>query len=146
VLSTGVGVTALFAEARALGRDAALRELLVRATIVARGPKPIAALQREGIRVAPRVAEPYTTDDLLRALEGVDLRRAVGVLHYGEANEPLVERLAARGATVHELLLYAWRLPEDTGPLRALARDIVSLAGIIGAAALASIIGRVAPI
>lgn len=126
VLSTGVGVAALFTEARALGREPELREVLGRATLVCRGPKPVAALQREGLQASIRAREPYTTADLLDALSQLDVAgRPVGVLHYGERNVALVEALRAAGAAVHELLLYAWRLPEDRGPLQQLVDELV---------------------
>jgi uroporphyrinogen-III synthase len=126
VLSTGVGVTALFAEARALGREPDLRQVLRRATLACRGPKPVAALHREGIEASIRAAEPYTTADLLHALAGIDLAgRPVAVLHYGERNLPLVDALTSRRGEVEELLLYAWRLPEDLGPLRQLVTEIL---------------------
>ena len=49
----------------------------------------------------------------------------VAVVHYGERNEFLVQKLQARGAHIEELTLYTWLLPEDTTPLRALVRDII---------------------
>src|SRR6266566_2778492 len=46
VLSTGVGTSALFDEARTLGRGAELRDSMARGVTVCRGPKPVAALHR----------------------------------------------------------------------------------------------------
>jgi uroporphyrinogen-III synthase len=43
--------------------------------------------------------------------------REVTVVHYGERNEPIVSNLEARGARVHELMLYEWRLPADVSAL-----------------------------
>src|SRR5919198_5508805 len=101
ILSTGVGVARLFAGACALGRDGELRDLLRRATTVCRGPKPTAALQREGIEASLRVSEPYTTAELLEALSPLELRgRLVAIVHYGEGNVPLVDALARQGATL----------------------------------------------
>jgi uroporphyrinogen-III synthase len=132
ILSTGVGVARLFGGARALEREGELRELLRRATTVCRGPKPTAALQREGIEASVRVSEPYTTAELVDALSPLELRgRLVAIVHYGERNVPLVDALARRGATLQELILYEWKLPEDKGPLRTLVGDIVE--GRVGA-------------
>jgi uroporphyrinogen-III synthase len=62
--------------------------------------------------------------------------RLAGLVHYGERNAQLVEAAAARGARVHELLLYAWRLPADLGPLRRLVAEIAQ--GEVGAVAFTS--------
>jgi uroporphyrinogen-III synthase len=133
VISTGVGVAALFSAARALARGEELRDALrSRVVTVCRGPKPIAALKREGLEASVRAREPYTTADLLEALSPIDLRgRYVAVLHYGERNTPLVEALERRGARLGELMLYEWKLPEDSGPLRALVDEIID--GRLGA-------------
>jgi uroporphyrinogen-III synthase len=127
VLSTGVGVDALFAEARRLGRDEELKQAVGCGIAVCRGPKPAAALRR--VRLAPAVSAkaPFTTDDLLEALAGLQLAGChVVVLHYGEPNLPLIAALSARGARVRELLLYEWRLPVDQGPLRSLVDELPS--------------------
>jgi uroporphyrinogen-III synthase len=137
VFSTGVGVAALFAEARGLGREPELRALLGRATTICRGPKPVAALQREGIESSVRVRPPYTTTDLVDALALLEVAgRLVAVVHYGERNAQLVDAVAGRGARVRELMLYAWKLPEDLGPLRRLVDEIVD--GQIGAVVFTS--------
>jgi uroporphyrinogen-III synthase len=126
VFSTGVGATALFAEARRLGRDDELLDALRRGLAVCRGPKPLAALIREGLVSAVRVPEPYTTAVLLEVLAQLWLKgKHLLLLHYGERNQPLVEALQAKGARVRELVLYEWRLPEDLGPLRSLVGQII---------------------
>lgn len=117
-LSTGVGTSALFEEARALGRATELRSALSRALIVCRGPKPVAALHKEGITAALRARSPYTTAEFMEALAAVEVRdRMVVLVHYGERNEPVVDALVSRGARLRELILYEWELPEDTKPL-----------------------------
>ncbi len=126
VLQTGVGVDALFTEAARLGREAELRAGLVRVGTVARGPKPRAALAARGLRPTFSVAAPYTSAELLALLVPVPLRNVgVGMVHYGEPNRDLVEALQARGARVLDLLLYEWRLPEDTTPLETLVSDVL---------------------
>jgi uroporphyrinogen-III synthase len=126
VFSTGVGVDALFAEARRLGREDELREAVRSGVAVCRGPKPTAALKRVGLGPAVSVQSPYTTEDVAAALETVDVAgRRVVLIHYGERNVPLVSSLEARAARLRELLLYQWRPPEDLGPLRALVGQIV---------------------
>jgi uroporphyrinogen-III synthase len=118
-------VDALFAAARNLGREEELSQAVRAGTAVCRGPKPLAALRRLGLGAGLNAKSPFTTGDLLEALGSIELSgRNVVLLHYGEHNLPLVAALAARGARLHELLLYQWRLPEDLGPLRSLVVEL----------------------
>jgi uroporphyrinogen-III synthase len=125
VFSTGVGVAALFEEARALGRAAELREAIGRGVSVCRGPKPVTALHREGIKASIKAGSPFTTAEFLAALAAVDVRRRFCLLlHYGERNEPLVAALQVRGARLRELVLYQWELPDDQRPLEGLIEEL----------------------
>lgn len=118
ILLTGSATTRLFAAADRLGREADLAAVLTRAVIVARGPKPAGALARRGIPATLTVPAPYVTQDVIDALGALDVSgRPVTVVHYGERNHALLAALARRGARLHELLLYEWRLPADVGPL-----------------------------
>ncbi len=127
VFSSGVGVSALFNEAKKLDRAIELKEALRRSTTVCRGPKPLAALKREGLEPSIQVKEPYTTWELLAALAPLQLKeRFVILLHYGERNLLLVESLLGRCAGLQELLLYNWALPEDTAPLHQLVRELIA--------------------
>jgi uroporphyrinogen-III synthase len=126
VLLTGVGVRALFVEAEQLGRKQALFRLLERATTVCRGPKPVAALKKEGIQASVRVKEPHTTTELLEALDAIPGEdRPWVVNHYGEKNAALIDRLSARGITPIELSLYEWQMPDDRTPLSKLVDAII---------------------
>ena len=49
VLATGVGLARFLAVADGASRGSELREALRRATVVCRGPKPVAVLKREGL-------------------------------------------------------------------------------------------------
>lgn len=104
---------------------AALRETVV----VARGPKPTAALKELGVPVTISVPEPNTWRDLLHALDekkdSVPLKgRRVAVQEYGASNSELLAGLEERGASVTRVPVYQWALPEDTGPLRAAVESI----------------------
>jgi uroporphyrinogen-III synthase len=134
ILSTGVGVEALFREADRLGRKAEMVRALGAATTLSRGPTPAAALKREGLAPKLNAQEPFTTQEILTALAPLQLKgHSAVVVHYGEPNPPLVGALEDRGARVLEILLYAWRLPEDVRPLESLVRELV--AGQYGAVA-----------
>jgi uroporphyrinogen-III synthase len=134
VLQTGVGVSALAHEAERLGRRQDLVSGLGSVGIVSRGPKPAAALAALGLRPTLPTPSPHTTAELLALLEPLPLdEEGVGIVHYGERNEAVVAALRGRGASLHELLLYEWRLPEDVAPLRQLVVQI--LAGAVDAVA-----------
>ena len=124
---TGAGVRALFAQAAELGCEDALQAGLARAITVCRGPKPAGALTARGLPVSIRAGDPFTTTEVLAAIEPLQLSgRFVGLVHYGERNVTLADWLRERGADVHEVLPYEWHLPEDTGPLDRLVDDIVA--------------------
>jgi uroporphyrinogen-III synthase len=93
---------------------------LVRTTLVARGPKPIAELRKLGLTPQVRVPEPNTWREILSTL---DAQAPVGglrvaVLEYGVANEELITELESRGAVVLRVALYHWALPDDPRPLQ----------------------------
>ncbi len=135
--STGTGVTALFDEARRWGVVTRLTGLLRRSILVARGPKPVAALKREGLAPTVEVGDPYTQAELLEALARLELaERPVMLLHHGERNVELVKALQQWHASLYEVVLYAWRLPEDTRPLCGLVEELID--GRIGAVAFTS--------
>lgn len=132
VLLTGVAVSALFREVEAFGRKQELLETLSRSTILCRGPKPVGALGKEGIRASIQVSAPWTTGEVLSAIGTLELRdRHAVLLHYGERNVPIVEALSLGGARVDEVLLYEWKLPDDVSGLMALVDEVI--AGQVGA-------------
>jgi uroporphyrinogen-III synthase len=98
---------------------AALRTL----TVVARGPKPAAALRELGIAPALIAPEPNTWRELLTVTEGRPERR-IAIQEYGRSNLELLEGLRSRGAEVTPVRVYQWGLPEDVGPLREAVRRL----------------------
>ena len=123
---TGVGVSRLIREAERLGRLDETLVALRALTTVCRGPKPISVLRQYEVPVHIRADEPYTTNELLEALNAVELQgRHVALLHYGERNVALADALRGRGAALDELCLYEWQLPDDIEPLQALVRNVV---------------------
>ena len=137
VFLTGAGVTALLREAERLERLAETIDGLRRTSIACRGPKPAAVLRRHDVPIQVSAAEPYTTAELLAALNALDLSGTrVAIVHYGERNRVLAEALEARGADLEELCLYEWLLPEDLSPLRTLVGELI--AGAVDAIAFTS--------
>jgi uroporphyrinogen-III synthase len=118
LLLTGVGTRALVAALATRWPEAELVPALGRTQLVCRGPKPVAALKELGLKPAITAPEPNTYRELLAALDGVELRgRRLWVQEYGRKNTELLAALVARDAEVHSAAVYAWELPEDTGPL-----------------------------
>ena len=130
VLMTGVGVRLLVKIVEPVcGRDTFVRAL-AQTRIVARGPKPVAALREIGLAPWVTVPSPNTWRELLATLDArsddaplANVR--VAVQEYGLANPDLVEGLAARGADVVTVPIYRWAMPEDVAPLRSAVQAIV---------------------
>lgn len=127
ILLTGVGTRTLVAAVASKYSRERVAVALRRATLVARGPKPIAALRELGLTPNITAPEPNTWRDILSELDrGADIRdRRVAVQEYGVTNRELIVGLESRGAKVVRVPVYRWALPEDTAPLRAAIQRIV---------------------
>ena len=121
ILLTGVGTRALVEAVRPRCPTERLVELLRGVKLVARGPKPVAALRNLDLTPDVRVPEPNTWRELLDSLDRELPVRGlrVAVQEYGKANQSLLDGLAARGADVLRVPVYRWALPHDLGPLHA---------------------------
>jgi uroporphyrinogen-III synthase len=119
VLLTGVGTRAL---AGALTPDpSALPALLATTRLIARGPKPLAALRALGVANAIPVPSPNTWREVLATLDGLGLAPGslIAVQEYGGPPRDLLDGLAARGHRTLAVQVYRWALPTDTTALRA---------------------------
>jgi uroporphyrinogen-III synthase len=86
----------------------------------------VVVLRRNDVQVSLSAAEPHTTVELLQALDAADVKgKTISLVHYGERNEAAADGLRQRGATLDEICLYEWRLPEDETPLATLVGEIV---------------------
>jgi uroporphyrinogen-III synthase len=118
IFQTGVGTRALFAATDAAASTAELQQRLASSRVVVRGPKPVGELSARNIRIDMRAESPFTTETVLAALAGVEVKGfSILVQRYGATNQALAAALQARGATVHEIATYRWALPADTQPL-----------------------------
>jgi uroporphyrinogen-III synthase len=129
IFLTGVGARALARVVETLYPLEQFAEKLRHVAVVARGPKPVAALQEWGVPVTLTVPEPNTWRDLLRALDeksdSLPLKgRRVAVQEYGSQNSELLAGLEGRGARVTPVPVYQWALPENTEPLRSAVQSI----------------------
>jgi len=127
ILLTGVGTRTLVQAVATHYSREQLAAAFRRATLVARGPKPVAALKELGLQPTISVPEPNTWREILSE---IDLKaaikgRRVAVQEYGVSNPELIGGLETRGATVLRVPVYRWALPEDTAPLRAAIRKVL---------------------
>jgi uroporphyrinogen-III synthase len=109
--------------APALDREAFAEALARVPRLVARGPKPAAALRDLGLSrgAFEVIPEPNTWREIAAAIIAGAARPGarVAVQEHGAPSVELYEALRAAGATVTPVPVYKWALPEDTGPLRA---------------------------
>jgi uroporphyrinogen-III synthase len=138
IFETGVGVRFLVESLSSRIPRAGWAEALSKTKVVARGPKPAAALRELGAAIDLAVPEPNTWRETLALLDArlpvKGLR--VAVQEYGQPVPELTDGLEQRGAEVTRVPVYRWALPEDIGPLRAALREIA--ARRIGAALFTS--------
>lgn len=128
VLMTGVGTTALFDILKARHPMSSVMVGVKRTAIVARGPKPVAALKVLGIAPTLIVPEPNTWVDVVSTLDEYRPVKGlrVAVQEYGISNPEFLEALRVRGADVFPVPVYKWGLPEDLAPLRLVLADLLA--------------------
>jgi uroporphyrinogen-III synthase len=128
IFLTGVGTRALVRAAEPFCAREQFVSALSRVPVLARGPKPVAALRELGVPIAWNVPEPNTWREILSVLDEnrVPLHgKTVAVQEYGIASTQLIEGLTQRGAEVMAIHVYDWALPEDLGPLRNAIQSVV---------------------
>lgn len=123
ILLTGVGTKALVAAS-----EPGLVTLFDALPIVARGPKPLAALRELGVAGALHVHAPHTWREVLPVVDGLGLPPGamIAVQEYGMPPTALIEALGERGYQVLRVPVYRWALPHDTGPLERAAAGLVA--------------------
>lgn len=127
ILMTGVGTRFLSNMIiEQSGREKYLGALR-KTKILARGPKPVAALRELNLEADITVPEPNTWRDILKTLEEneIDINgKNVFVQEYGISNQKFIQSLKKLGANVSKITIYRWALPEDIGPLIEAVRSI----------------------
>ena len=128
ILLTGVGTTALFDLLKTRYPWPSLMAALKQTALVARGPKPVAALKAFGLQPTLTVPEPNTWVDLISTLDEYRPVKGlrIAVQEYGASNPDLLEALNQRGAEVFQVPIYRWALPERLGPLRLALNEILA--------------------
>lgn len=130
IFTTGAGVRALASALEGSCSREELARLLNDVDIIARGPKPTAALKELGVAVDLIVPEPNTWRELLAVLDQNQhsfpvAGRRITVQEYGVTNPELSAGLSERGAIVSLVNVYKWALPEDLAPLQQAIEAII---------------------
>lgn len=125
ILLTGVGTRLLWKTLVTKHSADGLKNALRHVTLVARGPKPSAALRELDLAADLLVPEPDTWRELLALMQSRPETR-LALQEYGESNTDLIDGLRALGKQVTPVRVYAWELPEDTRPLREAAGRLVA--------------------
>ena len=122
IFLTGVGTRTLADVVAPQYPRAVLGEALRRTRVVARGPKPIAALRELQVPVWASAPEPNTWREVIASIDakfdGPLTGVRVAVQEYGVSNPELLDALRARGAHVTRVPVSRWALPENLEPLR----------------------------
>jgi len=128
ILMTGVGTRTLNEVLLTKYSQERISAALRKARLVARGPKPVAALKELGLQAEITVPEPNTWREVLATIEQtVDLQgKRIALQEYGIPNPDLVTGLQRRGASVETFEIYKWALPEDISPLRTAIKKIAN--------------------
>lgn len=129
IFLTGVGTRLLTGIAETVCPREQFTAALKRVRVVARGPKPVAALKELGVPVHLAVPEPNTWREVLAALDRGMLQPPlrglrIAVQEYGVPGAELLAGLEERGARVTRVPVYRWALPEDTTLLRDAVRAV----------------------
>src|SRR2546423_2099545 len=134
ILLTGVGTRALITIAETVCTREEFVVAVRKVKILARGPKPVAALRELGVAATLTAPEPNTWREVLQTLDqaanatpGLRLGGLrVAVQEYGVSNPELLSELEQRGARVTRVPVYQWALPENTAPLRAAVESLAN--------------------
>lgn len=124
IFLTGVGTRILFQQVQASYSRERFVDALSHVAVVARGPKPAAALRELGVPITLTVPEPNTWREILQTLrensDRVPLKnRCVAVQEYGGPSSDLLTALSERGAKIFPIRVYQWALPDDIAPMEA---------------------------
>ena len=130
IFLTGVGVRALLDIVPTKHDREQFLSALRAVKVVARGPKPVAALRDLRVPVVATAAEPSTWREMMTALNaefGDSLQTMrVAVQEYGASNPELLAELTERCAEVTKVPVYQWALPEDLRPLREAVHSVAN--------------------
>jgi len=128
ILLTGAGTRTMVEILQTRYPLESIKTAIARTTVVARGPKPVAALKELGLTPSITVPEPNTWRDILQVLDerGSLIEVRIAVQEYGVSNPDLLAALRQRGAQVTQVPIYKWALPENIAPLHEVLVAIIA--------------------
>ena len=128
IATTGFGFRGWLEAAEGWGIADELFEHLRASTVIARGPKARGAVRASGLTDSAALSAE-STEDILALLRGRPMvGQRVAVQMYGEPSPDLIRELRSSGATVIEVPVYRWALPEDIASITRLIEAIISRA------------------
>jgi uroporphyrinogen-III synthase len=126
VANTGIGMRAWLSAAESWGLGEALHGALDSSSIFARGPKASAAAHQAGLEVTARAASELMSELIeLIVATGVAGKRVAFQCH-GDDSPVAISALKAAGASVIEIPIYRWILPESSTAAETLIHAIAS--------------------
>lgn len=128
ILMTGVGTRMLTRHIQEETDLEKYKEALNNTKVIARGPKPVAALKEIDIVPDITIKEPNTWRDIVSTLDdSFDIKGlCIYIQEYGVSNKEFLEELSKRGANVNTVSIYRWGLPDDLKPLKEAINSITS--------------------
>ncbi len=148
VATTGIGFRGWLEAAESAGLADRLVSTLAGCRLIARGPKAQGAIRAAGLTEAWSPDSECLTEVLERLLAGGVRGLRIAVQLHGEPLPEFVAALRGAGASVIEVPVYRWVLPEDTSPLARLVElvklryvDAVTFTSAPAAAALLEVAG-----
>ena len=126
IANTGIGMRAWFAAAESWGIGEALLGALSEADILARGPKASGAVHQAGLVVWGRAASERLSEVCEMAIRHGVAGKRVAFQRHGDDAPELIAALEDAGATVEEIPVYNWKVPDDHGPVLRLIRAAIA--------------------
>jgi uroporphyrinogen-III synthase len=126
VATTGIGFRGWVEAADGWGLGERLHAQFGRARLLARGPKARGAIRAAGLVDAWSPASESSTEVLEHLLTQDVSGARVAVQLHGEPLPDFVQALQDAGASVVEVPVYRWVLPEDVVPLRRLVDQVAA--------------------
>ena len=126
ILLTGVGTRFLIEVLKTKYELEEIQSRLKSTILIARGPKPIAALAQIQLKPTMSIPEPNTWHEIVKTLEQKNLiaSRKIAIQEYGTSNEALTKSLKEKGGQVFVVSVYRWELPENLEPLKTAIQKI----------------------
>lgn len=116
VLLTGLGTRGWFAAAEGLGRDEQLRAVLAGVQVLARGPKAAGAALGVGLDVTWQAPSETSAEVFVRLREQGVAGARIAVQRDGGPTATLAGQLSRIGASVVDVPVYRWTMPDDPAP------------------------------